>query len=234
MPVPEKLQQAIDFARQQVEQDDHHSLLPKDRLPIYKAIDELGMPLSKQLNAQLALITAQKVLPLWEMEQPDDTLFQDILSSTQKLFDGKLSPQEADEKYMLYYSMVGSDYYSEELNNIAYQSLETAYHAFCIGLGFKPFEGISPFQMQVGFPDDILIHYPTTDTACSAVIAYSGYAYDDEVFPTKLYLMSEKDITDAIAKYKQTFYPYFQKEKCLEFWHWWLDKAIPEACKLIS
>ena len=79
MELPSQLKKAIDQAREEMNFDSHHSLLPKQRLPIYQAMENIEEPLVKKWRAWLAILTARFVVPVWQKYMPDDNLAERII-----------------------------------------------------------------------------------------------------------------------------------------------------------
>ena len=227
--LPLQLSASINRASEKLRKDSHYSLLPKDRLLLYRHVQEQNAAAYKTFQTWLAIITTKSVLPLWEISASNDDLFQQLLNVSEALAQNTITLEQAYEQQNYFYHLVGSDYYGD-LSTDGYHALNTAYTCYCTALGGKPFEEISAEQIEQGFPDEI-VSSSRADAASSAVLAYSGRAYDDSVLENVTFI-GEK-IPSLLNAYKMTYNPKFSLSKRLEFWEWWLMEAMPQAWELV-
>jgi hypothetical protein len=260
MELPGEVQQAIKQAHGEMLADSFHTLLPKQRVPIYRATEILEQPILWKFRAWLAILTARKVLPVWEEELPGDDLAQRILEVSEGMLAGKLTNLETQyERGSLQRAVGNSEQFIE--SDRARAALLAAYSALKAVLGYSPFEKLSRKQIEHGFPDEKVADI-WGDTAGLAVLAYSGFAYKSEAFSEETYVYNRGKI-DIIPKNKPqalllgpasflkkvfvrekkegTGYFHrsglnlnkdFEPELRKEFWEWWLFEAIPKAWDL--
>jgi hypothetical protein len=233
-------------ARDKMRADPHYSLLPKYRLPIYKAVQEKAPDVEYKFYGWLALITAEKVLPIWEDLMPDDeepnaaenapiyeriTTFDlpfTMLDIAEDLLLEKITAKDVAEELELFYNWTGNfgEYQEEEpVPGRAVAVVDTCYAALMAAFPIRPFEEISPRQIEEGLPDEISSDW-RADVASAAVLAYSGLAYDDDVIIGADLVNNGEGAMKALMA---TTHPNFQPEKRREFWEWWLNEALPEA-----
>ena len=91
--LPPDLHSLIDKALVVMTTDPHHRLAPQRRREIYDTLRALPGLIGPHTCGWLAVITAQRVLPLFQQEFPEDTLPQDLLNTAIGLLEGKVDNQ---------------------------------------------------------------------------------------------------------------------------------------------
>jgi hypothetical protein len=247
--------------------DPLHTLLPKQRLPIYDSIfytldsysDE---PFISIFWGCLAIVTARKVLPVWENEMPGDNLGQRILEISEGLLSGKLTNLETQyERGSLQRAVGNSEQFVE--SGRARAALKAIYSTLEPESGYFPFERFSKRQIEAGLPDELIADIGG-DTAGLAVLAYSGFVYDQETLWLLEKSFKEKQAElDKLPRSKssilfsipasflkkvfvrENFEGHFHRleqgpdndfdpELRKEFWEWWLFEGIPKAWDLLQ
>jgi hypothetical protein len=95
--LPKEIQLLVNTALAEVNADPQHRLAPQHRRQIYNAFKASTDPVSQRARGWLAVITAQRVLPLFQQEFPEDTLPQDLLNTAIGVLQGKVDDATADD-----------------------------------------------------------------------------------------------------------------------------------------
>jgi hypothetical protein len=212
-------------ARDKMRADPHYSLLPKYRLPIYKAVQEKAPDVEYKFYGWLALITAEKVLPIWEELVPDDEEPILMLKIAKQLLLGQAKLEDFAEEFDDFYYAVGAFLCDEQIPFPVRAALNACYTALEANLPIRPFQQFSAYQIEQGFADE-RIHGSWLDAASDAVLAYSGQAYDLTTISDYNLLLKSSELGTILASITP---PEFKPEKRREFWEWWLNEALPEA-----
>lgn len=229
MEFPTELNHAINQAFVIMLEDPFHNLIPKYRVPIYKAIETLDEAVAIKFRTWLAILTARKVASNWLEEMPRDKSFQNILDLTEKLALGTLNLNETSKERDNFYYIAGNADENVE-DGKALAAIRTAYSALRAASGYIPFSDFSTKQIEEDLPDE-LIGGVWADAASSAIIAYSGSAYNTDILYEKDFaLINDNSELGAILMNHPNvdFDPEIRKE----FWEWWLIEAIPQAWEL--
>lgn len=240
MQLPPKLEEAIETAYIQMLHEPHHSLVVKQRLPIYQAMTESNPEIGRKARGWLAFLAAQKVLPIWEKESPSNDSRRINLELTKDLLTGKLFLEELKENYETTLMFLGGglgqhgwDYSSEA--NYAFFAPDLALAEAMGDFLYKRdpislIDIIEQRDIEQGFPDEMMIAL-NVDTASVAVCAYSGISFDWDALD-KMGFNSNDHSSEILTHVANTFHPNFKPAKRKEFWDWWLGEAIPQAWKL--
>jgi hypothetical protein len=228
MNIPVSLQQSIDSCLQIVGNNSYHTLLPKNRVQIYKNPDLVSLPYYLNFFGWLSFLSAKFVAPLWEQEVPQDDIVERMLTMSEGFLNGTIHTFDVRDELELFYNATGNAY--DEAPGAAGAVLGSAYAALMCCQGYIPFKEISPKQVENGLPDELLASW-RADAASYSVMAYSGYAYREEIlFNRKLYATEEEMLSDFLQSVNTDFEPTKRKY----FWEWWLLEAIPQAWKLAN
>jgi len=234
MTLPSDVEQAIEKAYHEMLKDVHHNLHLKQRLYIYKAITVTAGFKAKKIRGWLALLTAKLVLPIWEKEKPDDKLPRTLLQVAENFLLNNISLEEIDKDYNLKSIVAGGLYVNWDISTEADYSLDAIVTALAEILGIvlnsEQTQRQIEWEIEQGFPDEMMIRL-YVDTALVTVCAYSGISFDWDALNIKQ-LNAISDSEEIIAYVKTSFNPNFNPTKRLEFWEWWLTKAIPQAWEL--
>jgi hypothetical protein len=117
MPLPSELIQTITIAKAAMWQHPAHQLLPVHRRAIYHAMGENEALSSLRVRGQLALLSAQYVLPIWLKARSSDHLPENTIKLGEDLWHRRVAAKTVDGqlgdawKYFeqLAYTSVGSD-----------------------------------------------------------------------------------------------------------------------------
>ena len=223
--LPEELQLLVNTALAEVDTNLQHRLAPQRRRQIYDAFKASTDPLGQRARGWLAVITARRVLPLFQQEFPEDTLPQDLLNAAASVLQGRVNDATADDIQDQGYHASGNAWGYDETEITWNADLAgcATYHALKEARGQEPFgnldklfklgvvswpsgESVSEYSQPIGadqFTDEDLCQIENSDTAAAAAVAFA----------------CEPDG------------PPCDSSKFQEFWTWWLTVAIPEAWK---
>jgi hypothetical protein len=226
--IPEVISRIIETAEKDVHADNHHHLSYKRRKEIYDAFLESSDDVAGKAMRWLAVITAQKVLPLFQKEYPDDALPEELITTAISILHGEGNETTVDDIQEQGYLASGASwgYDEEEISWNADLAGRSAYHALMEARGLKPLENmdmiyeigvvgmpsgkwIEKFPEPKGadqFTDENLCEFPNCDTAGIAAVAFSC----------------------------QPGGPVCDKSKLKQYWIWWLTEAIPKAWEIAA
>ena len=98
MTLPAELQKAIDRAHASMVSYSEHALIPIWRRDIYKAFCPAGDPRSQATRGWLAVITARRVLPVWQQARPNDNMPFLLLNIAEGVLGGTSDTDAARDK----------------------------------------------------------------------------------------------------------------------------------------
>jgi hypothetical protein len=224
--LPEEIKQGIALALAEVNAEPKHRLSHQRRRKLYDLFKTFSDLNTHRAIQWLAVITAQRVLPLFQQEFPDDTLPEELINAAIGVLKGKVNDTTADDIQDQGYQASGASWgYDEEtITWNADLAGSAAYHALMESRGQEPFEHLDKiFEIGVvsvpsgnwvdKYPkpkgadqltDESLCQFPNSDTAGVAAVAFS--------------CRSDGPICDTL--------------KLKEFWVWWLTEAIPKAWEM--
>lgn len=203
MPLPTQLQQTIGWAYTAMLEHPRHELLPFYRRGIYNSIGPRSHTQTRRVRTMLDLLTARRVLPLWQKERPNDPWAERLLATSEGVLLGKVTVEEAraegDEAWNQWEAM---DTDPEQPN---YEDFSI--HTF--GAISAAIEALFAASRRCRFDGGLITNQDTdanidpwsSDTAKWASTAYAGAVWESDSDPIKR----------------------------KEFWEWWLLEAIPEA-----
>ena len=207
MAVPLELQALIDEALVTVRAHPLHWLDWQRRRALYVAFGDYSDSEVKRARGRLAILSAQKVYPIFHIAYPDDDLPERLLQAAVGLLNGTVTREVAARVEDHGYHGFGNDLYDEWNADRAGFS---AYKAIKEVRGWQdPFKEKAikrlPNGKWVPFDDKEFAETAGAgDTAGVAALAFAnGVEYDDPDDP--------------------------DPDKSLEFWEWWLTEAIPAA-----
>jgi hypothetical protein len=206
MLLPISLQQAIEIARRKVQLHPQHALLPLERLKLYAALGSENSPQYHQVRAILALLTTQKVLPLWEEARGYDRFPHSLLELAERVL-----YREMDVELAITKGNQGFELLEKLGAGVTTESRDVYFHVeeavFWVGeaavAALFEVTGIYDFDAcDIAEDDtDADIDPWSTDTAGVAAAAYAGGVW-------------EENSSSTLRR---------------EFWNWWLHQAIPES-----
>jgi hypothetical protein len=243
MELPEITRHLIDQFLEAVRDDPQHHLKPLDRLSLYssfgtsyremnysKLTEQIGsgilsLSVADLALAHLAILSVQKVLPIWEKEwvriykeDPETTNITVILLETAKAVLARtMNPNEAFILASNSHATVGS--LEWDLSYNAYCASASSEEALAMVL-----IGLWQINSQIQGKRFININDDETNTSFDfAAWAAKAWSAIDENPPGGW---------AVLVGYKGLVNIKFDKQKRLEFWEWWLTEAIPQAWDL--
>jgi hypothetical protein len=199
--------------------------MPIRRLAIYNAFGSQSDLQGQRVRAYLALITARRVLPLWQAAFPSDDMPERMLALAEAVIRGTVDTQvAAREMAEAWYHNPQSGDSGEYALWHTYCAGEAALNAVSEALSKNPLaDRIQDYTSATNkdptyikdaetITDDDLV-YGVTDAASSAATAYAGRIDGGDGY-----------LIDSPS----------HPEKRREFWEWWLTEAIPQAWELAA
>jgi hypothetical protein len=202
-PLPAAVEREIERAHSEMLNNPQHALKPFHRRGIYSAFGPLSDVRTRRVRTSLDLLTTKWVLPIWQVERPDDPWPDHLLRMTEGVLFGEISLEEArvegDNAWNRLESLEASEGLPEDISisHSALGVLETAIEALLEASGRYSFDSALISSRHTDADIDPWTH----DTVLCAVTAYAGGVWDPASDPNKR----------------------------KEFWEWWLLEAIPEA-----
>ncbi len=223
LPLPETLQALVNTALADMQADPSHRLSHQRRSQIYDAMGPLTENIGRYARGWLAVITARRVLPIFQAAFPEDTLPQQLLDMAVSILQGRDDEAAAEELQEWGYNASGNawGYDEAEMPWNADLAGSATYHALKEARGQPPLQYLDkifalgvvawPSGQQIEeypearpatqFTDEDLCQLDSSDTAATAAVAFACEAGGPVCNPDKL----------------------------REFWTWWLAEALPEA-----
>ncbi len=206
MPIPELIQSLLAAVLSEVEADPEHKMSPQRRREVYIALSNF---IGQQTLAWLAVITAQRVLPMFQQRYPDNTLPQELIETAISVLQGQIDDAQAEEMLDLGYHASGNawGYDEREIPWPVWLAGNASYHALKEVCGYQLLGNISEHykdDVLTPWSDEDICEYSIADTAAVAAIASASN--------------SRGAVHDS--------------QKLLAFWRWWLTEAIPTAVEL--
>ena len=196
MPLPNILTVSLQAARSAIDSDSEHTLSPAYRKKLYQSFAALARP---QARAGLAIMTARYVLPLWQLEQPEDLSALQAIEHGDLLLRGRGDINTAKEfagRMWEVLDELGGTSEGLSMGN-GFYAAQAAVSALYEVLGRDPFGDIE----IVNIHSDADLDPWSSDTALWGAAAYAGRVGD----PT----------SDEARRHL--------------FWTWWLADAVPMA-----
>jgi hypothetical protein len=203
MSVPDSIQPLLALVLSEVEADPEHKMSPQRRREVYSALSTVeGQP----TIGWLAVITAQRVLPIFQQRYPDDTLPQELLNTAIGVLQGQVEDAQATEMIDRgYHASAGAWGYDErEIPWPVWLAGNTCYHALKEVCGYQPLSFLPEYykgDVLTPWSDKDLCEMDFSDAAGAAAIASSSNLHGTA----------------------------YGSQRQLEFWRWWLGEAIPAA-----
>jgi len=251
MELPTKTQELVLTCLEKMRSDPRHLLTFSDREAIYDSFglllnDEVRdeknnswwMVLSKasQVLGWLAVLTARKVLPIWEQNpvpnDPNDKIYSHDPLEMLEIAEGVLRETvDADTIRggcvdRFYFGTVGVQNFTSA--NAA-DAMETAFAALNVG-----FCGKESYRDGRDFTITAITAYALIDENLPGVAwkaslnaIESGEFFDPEL--VRVEDSRQKEWVNIVCYYKPVT---IDTQKVLEFWEWWLAEAIPQAWEM--
>lgn len=176
-----------------------HALLPIHRHAIYNHLGPPASSLAQRRRARLALLAAQRVLPVWQDARSGDAQARQLLLLAEGVLTDAIGQQIASTsaEQVWHWLMDVNDSQAWNHQAPAFSALAATVRAVFDALGDDPWEGM----VLMAHETDAEIDPWSADTAEWAAEAVAGPIWE---------------VTSDSAKR-------------LEFWTWWLTEAVPMA-----
>ncbi len=218
MLLPTELQNLISIALAEMSSDLQHRLNPNRRRQIYDAFGETTDRTSQQTRGWLAVLTAERVLPIFQQNFPEDTLPKELLETTVGILKGGVNESIADDMQDQGYHASGNTwgYIEEEMPLNADLAATAAYHALLEARGRYPFRDLQSLRKRerIRTGDNIGEEY-WIDRMDEDLVTVGGIG-DTAAFAA---------IASACRQDRLQCDP----QELEQFWKWWLTVAIPLA-----
>ena len=221
--LPEEIQELVNTALAEVNADPQHRLTPQHRREIYDAFRASADLVGQRACAWLAIFAAQRVLPIFQQEFPEDTLPQDLLDAAIGVLQGRVDDAVANDLQDHGYHASGNAWgYDEgEITWNTELSGGAAYKALVEACGHQPLTDLNKF-FKFGS-----VSWPSGKPLNDLPQSIRGDQFTDE----DLCQISDGDAASAaaVAFAGAPDRPLCDSSKLLEFWTWWLTAVISEA-----
>lgn len=228
MPIPSSLQSLLDATFAEMHANPHHRISPQRRRQIYDLFVTLDEPILHQTPRWLAILTAQRVLPIFRQAFPDDPFPKELLDAAIAILQGHMTDAEAAELQDYGYHASGNAWGYDETETPWYAMLaaDTAYHALKEARGCEPLKRLGSYQ-KFG-----VVRWPPEESE-------QNHDYSPYPEPIRGDTFTDEDVcqvddsdaaaTAAVASACEEGGPYCDPERLETFWAWWLTQAIPTA-----
>jgi hypothetical protein len=207
MPIPELVQALLEAVLDEVEADPKHMMSPQRRREIYNALSNFT---GQQTSRWLAVITAKRVLPVFQQSYPDNSLPQELLETAIGVLQGQVDNTRAEEMLDRGYHASGNawGYDEREIPWPVWLAGNASYHALKEVCCHQPLSNLPDHYYKNGvltpWSDEELCESPFADTAAVAAIT------------------SASDSNSTM----------YDSKKLQFFWNWWVVEAIPTAVEV--
>ena len=223
--LPQDIQALAAGALAEMEADPRHHLQPQRRQALYAALAGAADPALRTAAYWLAVLAAERVLPLFRAQCPDDELPPALLATAIGVLEGRVDAATAAEMEEQGYraSKNAWGYEAGELPWPVGLAADAALRALKEARGYQPLTDLGPLlrrgtvELQPG-PEDAPPLLPPEP---------AGPALNDE----DLCQMESGDTASlaAVAAASSEFGPTCDPERLRAFWAWWLQEALPAA-----
>ncbi len=211
MALPPLLKTELQKAHQVLLDDLGHSLTPRQRYRIYRALESFDDDSTQSLRdhissrrIKLDILSIQKVLPLWTGFFPHDTL----LPRAMKVMEDSLSGLTTRELVKETWRSV-----NDESEDIAYGDQS---HRFQRRV--RILVAVRRCLEEIWVKGDAFAHAMEVDFKDQSPIALDSWTSDAVQWAADAYRDNESGG--------------FDQNRSLEFWIWWLDEAVPAAWRV--
>jgi hypothetical protein len=193
----------ITVLRERVAHRDQHYLLPEERRILYRMFEAHS---EADIRGWLAIIAAQRVLPIFEQEIPEEKVPRIQLYLASKVERGviPLDSWQVRAYFDYGYTSAGDDW-GYIISKTVRLAGFAAHRALAEVIGYNPLDLISD-----GERDELFVGTNAMDTAGTAAYAAASIDYNDPEI--------------------RNVYNY---DRLFTFWEWWLREAIPQAWEKI-
>jgi len=236
--LPDPVQSLTAAALAEMQADPQHHLAPKRRQAIYAALAGAAEPALRTAPYWLAVLAAERVLPLFRAQCPDDELPPALLAAAIGVLEGRLDEGTAAEMEAQGYraSKNAWGYEEDELPWPVGLAADAAYHALKEARGYQPLtdldaylrQGTVELQPSETRPD---APAPPTRTRPAPGASVPPAPGDHDLNDEALCQMDNSDTASvaAVASSSSEFGPTCDPRRLRDFWTWWLLEAVPGA-----
>jgi hypothetical protein len=193
--LPDDLQQVITQAHRAMARDANRELRPFYRRGIYNALETTGEGRGRDAPARLALITARRVLPLWQRERPDDALPSRLVRLTEDVLNG-VAPPTAGEVAGEAWEQLEALSEAGAISDACFFAGEAARAALGATLGWDPFDGVFLSTHET----DADLDPWCSDTAKWAATAWAGGTWEPGSDPVRRQEFWHWWLTEAVPQ----------------------------------
>lgn len=212
----------------EMQADPQHRLAPRRRQTLYAALTGAPEPALRGAPRWLAVLAAERALPLFRAQCPNDELPPALLAASIGVLEGRLDEATAAEMEEQGYraSKNAWGYEEDELPWPVGLAADAAYHALKEARGHQPLTNLDAYLGQGTV--ELQPSEARSEAAASQVPPAPGEgSLNDEA----LCQMDNSDTASiaAIASASSEFGPTCDPERLRAFWTWWLQEALPGA-----
>jgi hypothetical protein len=203
---PNVLDETLVQAFNRMNHDPKHLLPPIYRSAVYQAL--IASPGGARALSFLAIITAHRVLPVWERAFPADLTAQRMMGLAGRVMAGRVDLRMADEAMEEASQQLSHLWSKSDLSPTLEQSFyagDAALNALATALGWGDFVFLREHVWEETDTDDD-VGSDDADTALLARMALTHGQWED----------------------------CFDVAKSREFWVWWVTDAVTKACQAAS
>jgi len=203
--VPKNIRGVAELILSEVQALASHQMNPKSRRLIYQAFADASDTKISVAPRWLAVLSSQRVLPLFDHKYPDDPLPREFLNLAIAVLQGKAIKTEVDDKLNHGHDASGNawGYDEREITWPVWLAANSTYHALVEANGYQPLDHLHSYfnnGVLTDWTDEKLCEF-SGDTAAYAAMSSAYDARGLSINP----------------------------EQLLEFWEWWLNEAIEES-----
>jgi hypothetical protein len=221
--LPDALQTLATAALAEMQADPRHRLLPRRRQALYAAL--AAAPRLSAAPHWLAVLAAERVLPLFRVRCPEDELPPALLAAAIGVLEGQGDADTAAELEARGYraSKNAWGYEGDELPWPVGLAADAALRALREARGYRPLTNLDAYRSQGTVA---LQPGPAAGPPLPAPTP-GEEALNDET----LCRMEDGDTASiaAVAAASSDFGPTCDPERLQAFWTWWLQEALPGA-----
>lgn len=218
LSLPDSLSGVVNEALAAVRASPSHRFAPHQRQAVYAALSPVSDSLNYRVRAWLAIITARRVLPIFQQALPLEEMPRRLIDLAEAVVQGKLAADSMEVK-----SYADQSYHRMSSARLAtmpwpvHLAAYAARKALLEACGIEPLSDLDECCMYTfdgdaipgsEWTDEDLCLDEAGDAASAAAVASAA---------------------DTSTSFATTSTPACEPAKLLEFWEWWLTEAVPAA-----
>lgn len=223
--LPDSLQSLAARAPADMQADPRHRLAPRRRRALYAALS--AEPALRTAPYWLAVLAAERVLPLFRAMCPEDELPPTLLAAAIGVLEGRVDQDTAAELERQGYgaSKNAWGYEADELPWPVGLAADAAFHALREARGYQPLTNLDAYLRQ----GTVELQPGPGDTR--NVPQLPPVPGDNGPHDEVLCQMEDSDTASvaAVAAAASDYGPTCDPERLRAFWTWWLQAALPAA-----